>query len=120
MLIAVVDDDYRMLQSLDDLLQAEGYRTLLCASAEHFLGQPARQAVDFIISDIALPAMSGIELLRTLRGQASLPPAILITGRNERHFEEDARDLGVLRLFSKPIDSGELLTTLRAALSDSQ
>jgi len=69
-----------------------------------------------LISDIALPGMSGIELIRTLRSQSLLLPVILITGRSEAHFEQDARDLGVLRLFIKPFDTAALLATLRASL----
>jgi FixJ family two-component response regulator len=110
--IAVVDDDYRVLESLDDLLQSSGYRTLLSPSAEQFLDSPARGAVDVLISDIGLPGMSGIELLRKMKLSAHCPPAILITGRGEAHLEQDARDLGVLRLFMKPFDTRELLDTL--------
>jgi DNA-binding response OmpR family regulator len=115
--MAVVDDDYRVLESLDDLLQSSGYRTLLCPSAEQFLDSPRRAAVDVLISDIGLPGMSGIELLRQLKLSAQCPPAILITGRSEAHLEEDARDLGVLRLFMKPFDTRELLATLERQFS---
>ncbi len=115
--VAVIDDDHRVLQSLDDLLQASGYQTRLCSSAEQFLENSVLDSADLLISDIALPGISGIELLRMLREQRRLPPSILITARNESHFEDEARDLGVLRLFSKPFDSRELLATLRAALN---
>jgi FixJ family two-component response regulator len=111
-LIAVVDDDERVLESLDDLLQSSGYRTFLSTSVERFLDSPARSTVDALISDIALPGMSGIELLRTLLRDSQHPPAILIAGRNEARFEEAARDLGVLRLFVKPFDTDELLAML--------
>ena len=110
--IAVVDDDYRVLEALEDLLQSSGYRTLLSSSAEQFLRSPERGGVDFLISDIGLPGMSGIELLRTMQRDAQCPPAILITGRSEAHLEQDAQDLGVLRLFTKPFDTCELLATL--------
>jgi DNA-binding response OmpR family regulator len=112
--IAVIDDDYRVLESLDDLLQSSGYRTLLSPSAEQFLESPARGGVDVLISDIGLPGMSGIELLRRMKLSSQCPPAILITGRSEAHLEQDARDLGVLRLFMKPFDTRELLATLDA------
>jgi DNA-binding response OmpR family regulator len=110
--IAVIDDDYRVLESLEDLLQSSGYKTLLSPSAEEFLKSPARGGVDVLISDIGLPGMSGIELLRMMRRSSRCPPAILISGRSEAHFEQDARDLGVLRLFMKPFDTRELLATL--------
>ena len=113
-LIAVVDDDFRMLESLDDLLQSSGYQTLLNPSAEKFLESPARSDVDLLISDIGLPGMSGIELLRKLKLNSECPPTILVTGRGEAHLEQDARELGVLRLFMKPFDTRELLALIYA------
>jgi FixJ family two-component response regulator len=116
-LIAVIDDDYRVLESLDDLLQSSGYRTLLSHSAEQFLASPACGAVDLLISDIGLPGMSGLELLRTMKLSSRCPPAILITGRGEARLEQDARDLGVLRFLMKPFDTRELLAVLAAQLA---
>jgi two-component system, LuxR family, response regulator FixJ len=116
-LVAVVDDDTRVLESLDDLLQVSGYRTALYATAEHFLEARPRAKVALLISDIALPGMSGIDLLRTLHGDSTYPPTILITGRSETYIEREAHDLGALRLFLKPFDMVDLLTTLRASLS---
>jgi FixJ family two-component response regulator len=112
-LIAVVDDDYRVLESLDDLLQSSGYRTLLHTSAEGLLKSAALTSVDALISDIGLPGMSGIELLRTVRQSLALPlPAILITGRSEPYLEQHAQALGVLCFFNKPFDTQALLTVL--------
>jgi FixJ family two-component response regulator len=115
--IAVIDDDHRVLESLDDLLQSSGYRTLLSHSAEQFLASPERSTVDVLISDIGLPGMSGLELLRTMQLGSRCPPAILITGRSEARLEQDARDLGVLRFLVKPFDTRELLSVLAAQLA---
>jgi FixJ family two-component response regulator len=112
-LIAVVDDDYRVLESLDDLLQSSGYRTQLHTSAESLLQSAALGSVDALISDIGLPGMSGIELLRSVRQRLAPPlPTILITGRSETYLEQHAQDLGVLRFFTKPFDTQELLAAL--------
>jgi FixJ family two-component response regulator len=112
-LIAVVDDDYRVLESLDDLLQSSGYRTTLHVSAEEFLENDSADFIDLLISDIGLPGLSGIELLRTLRQRLKTPiPTILITGRSETYLEQEAEDLGALRFFTKPFDTQELLSTL--------
>lgn len=111
-LIAVVDDDYRVLESLEDLLQSSGYQTLLSLSAEEFLQSPHRRHVRVLISDIGLPGMSGIELVRTLRQRSEYLPTILITGRTEAHLEQDASDLGLLGFLTKPFDTSELLDIL--------
>jgi FixJ family two-component response regulator len=113
-LIAVVDDDYRVLESLEDLLQSSGYETLLSSCAEEFLESPRRRHVRVLISDIGLPGMSGIELVKVLQQRSEFVPTILITGRNEVHLEQDTRDLKVLRLLAKPFDTSELLDVLAA------
>ena len=114
-LIAVVDDDYRVLEALGDLLQSSGYRTTLHASAESFLHSRERADVDLVVSDIGLPGISGLELLRALRGDARSLPAILITGRTDAHIADDARALGVA-VFAKPFDAVALLETVSRAL----
>lgn len=111
-LIAIVDDDYRVLESLEDLLQSSGYRTLVSTSAEDFLQSPHRPEVEALISDIGLSGMSGIELVRTMQQNARALPTILITGRTETHLEQDASDLGILRFLTKPFDTTELLNLL--------
>lgn len=111
-LIAVIDDDPRVLESLEDLLRSSGYRTLLSSSAEAFLQSPHRPHVRALISDIGLPGMSGIALVRTLRQSAQDLPIILITGRTEARLERDAGDLGLLRFLTKPFDATELLNLL--------
>jgi FixJ family two-component response regulator len=117
-LIAVVDDDHRVLESLDDLLQSSGYRTSLHTSAEELLQCEALPSIDALISDIGLPGVSGIDLLRTLRQGAGPPlPAILITGRSEPYLEQHAKNLGVLRFFTKPFDTQQLLTALEQQFS---
>lgn len=114
-LIAIVDDDHRMLESLEDLLQSCGYRTLPYLSAESFLHSPEGSNADFLISDIGLPGMNGIELLETIRRERRMLPAVLVTARTEAHYEENATALGVV-LFAKPFDSNELLRTIERQL----
>jgi FixJ family two-component response regulator len=111
-LIAVVDDDSRVLESLEDLLKSSGYRTLLCLSAEEFLESPHRPHVRALISDIGLPGMSGIELVRTLRQCSQHVPTILITGRTEAHLAQDASGLELLCFLAKPFDTSQLLDIL--------
>jgi DNA-binding response OmpR family regulator len=114
--VAVVDDDFRILESLGDLLNLAGYKTLLSASAEEFLQSPDRKDVDVLISDIGLPGLNGLDLVRTLRRQSECPPAILLTGRNEAYLEEEAEELAVARLLIKPFDTEELLGLVQQQL----
>ena len=72
--IAVVDDDYRILESLESLLESAGHSVYLFLSAEAFLEADILANVDCLISDIGMPGMDGFKLLRLIRvGRPTLP-----------------------------------------------
>jgi CheY-like chemotaxis protein len=81
--VAVIDDDYRMLESLHDLLDAAGFDVRLFASPDSFLGTSAVHEVDCVISDIGLPTIDGFALQRLIRQARAALPVILITGRHD-------------------------------------
>jgi FixJ family two-component response regulator len=116
LLVAVVDDDPRVLESLDELLAAGGYKALLFPSAEAFLDSNAFRQVDCLISDIGMPAMNGWELAQTARSEQPGLPVILITGRDGEHPKAWLEGKGIRRLFRKPFDGGELLGALDTIL----
>ncbi len=102
-----------MLESLQELLQSGGFATRAYASAEHFLSDVKRNGLAALISDIGLPGMSGLDLLRVLRAEPSDVPVILITARHDPDLDHQARELGAAKLFYKPFDTADLLATLR-------
>ncbi|MBA2920864.1 response regulator [Sphingomonas sp. MAH-20] len=113
-LIAVVDDDSRLLESLEDLLDSAGYATCMFTSAEAFLAADTA-AVDLLITDIGMPGIDGLELrARVQRTDAQLP-VFVITGRHEPQDEE--RLERVPNLFRKPFDAAHLLAALDRALT---
>jgi len=65
--IAVVDDDTRVLESLEDLLESAGHRVHLFKSAQALLENPAFGEIDCLISDIGMPAIDGFDLERLAR-----------------------------------------------------
>ena len=114
--VAIVDDDFRILESLDDLLAAAGYEVMLFASAELFLEANCTNLIACLISDIGMPRMSGWDLMRTVRIGRSDLPIILITGR-----EDERTTAGVQRndfcLFRKPFDGAQLLQALATLIA---
>lgn len=112
--VAIVDDDFRILESLDNLLASAGYEVMLFESGEMFLNADCTDRIACLISDIGMPRMSGWELMKTARWRRPDLPVILITGR------EDERPTGVpkseCRLFRKPFDGAELLEALAALI----
>ena len=79
--VAVVDDDYRVLESLDDLLVSAGYEVRLFASAKQFL-DTAIAEVDCVVSDIGMPDAHGFALQQIIGNSRPTLPVILITGRH--------------------------------------
>jgi FixJ family two-component response regulator len=113
--VAVVDDDYRTLESLADLLEAAGYDVRLYSSARMVWTRGGLSGVDCLISDIGMPNMNGIELRRLALLERPELPVILITGRPEVRAQYASlieRD----RYFEKPFDGQQLLTAIRTAL----
>jgi FixJ family two-component response regulator len=116
--VAVVDDDYRILESLQDLLESAGYEVRLFASAKQFL-DTAITEVDCVISDIAMPDFDGFALQQVIRHSRPTLPVILITGRHEFASPEHDLARGGRPLFEKPFDKAELLAAIESELQGS-
>jgi FixJ family two-component response regulator len=79
----VVDDDPRILESLQELLQAAGHTVHLFEDAQSLLAAEAFLEIDCLVSDIGMPVIDGFELGRLARNARPGLPVILVTGRRE-------------------------------------
>ena len=111
--VAVVDDDPRLRESVEELLESAGYVARTYASAHTLLvGELA--GVDVLITDIGMADMDGFELRdRVLAAWPDLP-VFLITGRHE--IADQSRAQGTAGFFRKPFDADELLAAVDDAL----
>ena len=116
--VAVVDDDYRVLESLEDLLESAGYSVRLYDRASQLLDASIDE-VDCVISDIVMPDDDGFALQQVIRNSRPNLPVILITGRHELADVEHAAKRGGRRLFEKPFDKSELLAAVASELRGS-
>ena len=115
-IIAVVDDDQRILESLEILLESAGYDVRLFSSATALLESGGLKEIDCLISDVGMPVMDGFELARAIQARRPGLPVILITGRPDllhRSPSDWPRDC---RGFKKPFDGPELLKAVGDAL----
>ena len=112
LIIAVVDDDQRILESLKNLLESADHAVRPFVSATALLVSGCLPEIDCLISDIGMPGMDGFELLRAVQAVRPELPVILITGRDDLLGQVSPVDLGQYRLFKKPFDSEELLTAI--------
>lgn len=113
--VAVVDDDTRVLESLADLLESAGYRVRLFASAKQFI-DTAIAEVDCVISDIGMPDPDGLALQQIVRSSRPALPVILITGRHGSATAERDAARGGRLLFEKPFGRQELLAAIDSEL----
>jgi FixJ family two-component response regulator len=114
--IAVVDDDQRILESLDELLESAGYAVRLFASAAALLESDYLAEIDCIISDIDLPKIDGFELLHLVHTARPNLPVMLITGHPELVDRLSPTGRSCYRLFRKPFEAEELLAAVNDAV----
>jgi FixJ family two-component response regulator len=119
-IVAVVDDDQRILESLENLLESADHVVRLFASATALLESGCLAEFDCLISDIDMPVMDGFELLRVVHAARPELPIILITGHPDMLNRLPAIGPAHYRLFKKPFNGQELLTAVSDALQNPQ
>jgi FixJ family two-component response regulator len=113
--IAVVDNDSRVLESLESLLESAGYRVHLFSSAENFVRARVLQEIDCLISDISMPGIGGFELLKLVQQDRPGLPVILITAHQEMMKSRFIEKLEPDRFFARPFDGKKFLTAVDVA-----
>ena len=111
--VAVVDDDPRILESLEDLLESAGYVACSFSSARLLLIN-GLAGLDVLITDIGMSGMDGLELRDLVKKVRPDLPVFLITGRHE--IADQGRAQGISGFFRKPFDSQALLAAIGDAL----
>jgi FixJ family two-component response regulator len=115
-IVAVVDDDESVRESLPDLLAELGFNVRAFASAEEFLGSGELLQTRCLILDIVMPRMSGPELQRELLTRRHAIPIIFLTAQINESVHTAVMQLGAIACLSKPFSEEELRAALNAAL----
>lgn len=115
-LIAVIDDDESVRDSVKALLRSAGYRVMTFESAEIFLESEAARGIACVILDVRMPGMGGPELqVRLKEGDARIP-IIFITAHDDGPLRERVLRAGAVDVLSKPFAPNALLSTVQVAL----
>jgi len=112
-IVAIVDDDPRLLESLKELLESAGYSARTFTSAAALLTEGLSD-VDVLISDIGMPGIDGFALRDLAKKARPNLPVFLVTGRHE--IADQNRTQGVSGFFRKPFDGPALLAAIFEAL----
>jgi FixJ family two-component response regulator len=114
-MIAIVDDDPRVLESLENLFESAGYVVRMFASAKALVDAGLSE-IDCVITDIGMPVMDGFALHDVVRTARPDLPVFLITGRHEIGDQQRASAKDIRGFFRKPFDGPALLAAVDEAL----
>lgn len=117
--VAVVDDDESVRESLPDLLASFGFEARPYASAEAFLDSGAVDEADCLVLDVAMPGMSGPDLHRELVRREHRLPVIFITAHSDNEALRNALTTGVVARLTKPFSEAAMLDAVRKAVGPS-
>jgi FixJ family two-component response regulator len=114
--IAVIDDDQSFRVALVESLSSLGYGADGYASAEDYIGLIGGKSFDCVVTDIHMPGMSGLDLMKRLAAGGSTTPVVLITARSDTNLEAKAAAAGAARLLRKPFDINDLIECIEGAV----
>jgi len=115
--IAIVDDDESVRESLANLAESVGYHAVLFASAEEFLESiPERDSLTCLILDVRLPGVSGLELYTRLPRRLGSIPTIFITAHADADMKIWAAKAGVVAVLYKPFQPEVFLQSVQRAI----
>jgi FixJ family two-component response regulator len=112
--IIAVDDDFRVRESLESLMDSAGYAPVVFGSGADLLESGALARANFLITDVRLPGMNGIELQRRVRIQRPDLPVIFISAFQDEEIRQRALEGGALHFLYKPFDAAVLLRIIQS------
>ncbi|BAL78435.1 MULTISPECIES: response regulator FixJ [Bradyrhizobium] len=118
--IYVIDDDEAMRDSLNFLLDSSGFGVTLFDNAQSFLDALPGLAFGCVVSDVRMPGIDGIELLKRMKTQHSPFPILIMTGHGDVPLAVEAMKLGALDFLEKPFEDDRLVTMIESAIRQAE
>jgi two-component system response regulator FixJ len=116
-MVYVVDDDEAVRESTSVLLEVSGFAVETFASAEALLAVAERLNSGCVVTDVRMPGMDGIELIRRLKDRGVDLPVVVITGHGDVPLAVQAMRVGAADFIEKPFDDDVLTSSVRSALA---
>jgi len=118
--VFIVDDDVSVRESLELLVENEGWKSVTFASAQEFLDHRRPLVASCLILDLSLPGLNGFDLQNRLAVERADVPIIFITGYGDIPKTVRAMKAGALEFFTKPLNDESLVSAIRKALERSR
>jgi DNA-binding response OmpR family regulator len=115
--ILVVDDDSDACQALGGLLEESGFAVEAAGDGAGALARLDQVGPDLVLTDLQMPGMDGLELIRRIQAREKAPPVILVTGMETGDLCTRATGYGAVECLVKPVDVDELLWAVERALA---
>jgi two-component system response regulator FixJ len=115
----VIDDDAAMRDSLNFLLAAAGFDVTMFDTATKFLNVLPRLDFGCVVSDVRMPGIDGIELLKRMKALTSRFPIVIITGHGDVPLAVEAMKLGAVDFLEKPFEDDRLIAMIDTAIRQS-
>jgi FixJ family two-component response regulator len=119
-IVFIVDDDISVRESLELLMQTEGWQTQTFASAEDFLAHPRASVPSCLVLDVNLPDLNGLDLQRRVAADRAHMPIIFITGFGDIPMTVQAMKAGAIEFLTKPFGDEVILSAIRNAMQRSR
>jgi CheY-like chemotaxis protein len=122
--ILIIDDEEIIIKSVKKLLEAEGFEVFVIKNGEDALAVAEEEDFDLIISDVRMPGISGIEVVRRIyasleKRESPRPPFMFVTGYADKDCEKQAKTLDAAAYIYKPFDISEFLEIVNRTLGAS-
>jgi two-component system response regulator FixJ len=114
--VYVIDDDEAMRDSLNFLLESSDYQVALFDSAQKFLDALPELEFGCVVSDVRMPGLDGIELLKRMKARHSAFPIITMTGHGDIPLAVEAMKLGAIDFLEKPFEDDRLIKMIETAI----
>lgn len=114
MRVLVVEDEVRLAETLQDLLEMNGYTADIRHDGESGLDEALTGIYDVILLDVMLPKLDGFTVLQRLRGEGNTTPVLMLTARSDLSDRVKGLDCGADYYLTKPFEPKELLACVRA------
>jgi FixJ family two-component response regulator len=119
-IVFIVDDDISVRESLELLIQSEGWQPETFESAQQFLDRPRAAVPSCLVLDVSLPGLNGLELQKRVAVERTDMPIIFITGHGDVPMTVQAMKAGAAEFLTKPFSEDVLLSAVRNALDRSR
>ncbi len=114
--VLIVDDEPLLREELQEALELEDLDVSVAESVPDALAQCAKVSFDAVVTDLKMPNIGGLELLRQLNQDGYQGAMFVVSGHGAESSREDAMALGALACFAKPIDTDELVEAINDAV----